>query len=137
MADFRPVTRNRQNIRHAEIRDRIDPSFEEIHDNLSDCYYNYWKYGQDKEFKVGSTVYNRQPTLQETKLLFDKLHALLWHIYDVKFDIENKKQPKAQQIASDEYDIEEINVDGTKQSKKDKALKAINELKKEGIELDF
>ena len=96
-----PVERNYSGIQHEEFRRTFDPPFDVLHDALSDAYYNFWRTGQGRPFQS----YDVQPTRAESKALFEKLHALIFHHYDVQFHAANAKRPPAQRIPEEEYNI--------------------------------
>ncbi len=73
--------RNFEGVKHEVLRRKIDHIVNDIHDELSDCYYNYWKIGNSKEF----FGYDKRRTQAKSKLQFDVLHGLLHHIYKIMF----------------------------------------------------
>ncbi len=74
--------RNFDNIQHEKLRRNIDNWFNLAHDKLGARYY------------VDKTI---------TKDVFDKQHALLWHIYDFVFHKENLKQAAEDIISEEKY----------------------------------
>lgn len=122
---YKPAKRNFEKVKFEELRKVIDPKINEIHDELSLAYYDYWKHGKSKPF-YGFDV---QATPEESKKLFDKLHGLIWEWYDVIFHNENKKQPANKQYSEDDYryfrDQDKLAI------AKDKIL----ELRNEGIDI--
>ena len=71
---FFKVARNFDKIQFSDLRKKVDPAYNKLHDELSDCYYNYWKKGLSKPFVVESNSYDVQATQKENKTLFDKIH---------------------------------------------------------------
>lgn len=69
--------RNFDGIQFEELRKVVDGKFNDVHDELSDCYYNR------KPFREYGVL---------DKETFDGLHGLIWHLYDVALDDENTKQ---------------------------------------------
>jgi len=130
---FVPSERNYDNIQFADFRKDFDIRFNELVDELSDCYYNHWKYGESKAFQD----YDVQPTREESKKLFDTLQALIWYWYDVEFDRQNKLQSPDKQIAEEQYNYV-YNTDGSLNHKKsEKAQAQINILTADGFEINI
>lgn len=90
MYNFLNIDRNYDNIQHEELRRKVDPRWTVLHDELSDCYYNFWKKGLNKPFQD----YDVQSTLEESKVLFDKLHGLIESRREVALDDEYRKLPE-------------------------------------------
>jgi hypothetical protein len=100
---YQSSERNRTNIQFAELRAIVDKKFEVLHDELSDCYYNFWKQGLSKPFKADGKIYDLGATPVQSKALFDKLHAYLFWLYTVEFHNENMKQPIGEKIDTSLY----------------------------------
>ena len=100
---WEPSVRNYDGIQFEELRRTLDPEFDTLHDNLSSCYYNFWKFGNSKPFVVNAKSWDVQNTPAESKVLFDKLHGLVFHMRDVKFHSENMKRPKPKQYDENKY----------------------------------
>lgn len=126
-----PSQRNWDKIQFEKLRKIVDGAFNQIHDELSDCYYNYWRLGKSKPFRN----YDVQPTLEESKTLFDKLHGLIFHLRNIKFHQENLKQPANKKINESRYNdiLDDTGKVGGKIS--DLCAQKIAELKSEGFEL--
>jgi len=73
------LVRNFERVQFASLRVKLDPIFNEVHDELSDAYYNFWRQGERKQF----LNHNVQRTVEESKALFDLLHGGLWHLYTI------------------------------------------------------
>lgn len=115
--DWKPPDRNFDNIQFADLRKTLDDKFNQVHDELSDCFYN------GKPFRTYGIL---------TKDQFDKLHGLIFLQRDVTFHEENMKSAVKDQIPEDEYNF----IDDAKTVKKsDQAAVKINGLKAQGIEL--
>jgi len=119
--DYIPPIRNFENIQFGEFRKTFDIKYNNVHDELTDCYYN------KKPYKTYGIL---------NKKTFDKLHALIFLQRDVDFHQENLKQLSKDRIPEEQYnDIKDI--DGNVIGKKDQeALSKISTLKTDGIELE-
>jgi len=96
---------NFDNIQYEMLRRQIDPKYIVLIEELEKCYYgnkdnngkfsrqNCWIDGTSKPFIMDNKIYDVQPTLEDSKTLFDKLHAAIWNQYAIEFDQENAKQP--------------------------------------------
>ena len=128
--------RNYEKIQFAELRQTVESRYNELADELSDCYYNCWKHGLAKPFYG----YNVQATLEDSKLLFDKLHGLIFHKLEVALCVEAEK-PSNQDKPYQEKFRKHIEIRDTLgniiDTKKDRSLRHIDQLRQEGIELTF
>lgn len=117
---YLPPQRNFDNVQFEKLRKKIDTKFNDIHDELSDCYYG------KKPFQSYGIL---------TKEQFDKLHGLIFLKRDVEFHKENLKQSAKDKIPEEKYnDINDS--DGNIIGKKDEqAEEEIIKLKNEGLEL--
>ena len=115
-----PTIRNFDNIQFEKLRRVIDGKFNDVHDELSDCYYN------KKPFRSYGILAKEQ---------FDKLHGLIFLMRDVAFHQANLKQAAKDRIPEAEYNdvIDERGVVIAKQS--DIAIQKMLELKTQGIKL--
>lgn len=115
------IGRNFKGIQFEELRKEIDPKYNTVHDELSDCYYG------KKPFRNYGVLSKEQ---------FDKLHSLIFQKRDVEFHEKNKEKTTETQYDEKKYnDI--IDRKGNIIGKKaDKAKEIIQELKNEGIELE-
>ena len=123
------TTRNFAGIQFESIRKTLDASYNQMHDNLSQSYYDYWQKGLSKPWKG----FDVQPTLEASKVLFDKLHGLIFHRHLVAFHNANMALPKPKQYSEEEYRLvkdDKGNVIGDKVAE---AQAAINLLATEGI----
>lgn len=115
------MERNFDGIQFEKLRRKIDPAFNLVHDELSDCYYN------QKPFREYGILSKEQ---------FDKLHGLIFLKRDVVFHQENLKQEMKDIIPEDKYnDIVDFDTKEIKGKKHLESGRRIIELKKEGIEL--
>lgn len=100
------TNRNFDKIQFADLRKTVDQEFNSIHDELSDCYYNYWKLGKSKSVEIDGVIYDKKETIEESKAQFDKLHGFIFDLREVKFHQENQKLPEKERISEDEYRYE-------------------------------
>ena len=114
------MQRNFDGIQFEKLRKEIDPKFNTIHDELSDCYYN------GKSFKTFGIL---------TKEKFDKLHSLIFLWYDVTFHTENLKQLPKDIISPALYDEIKNEIGTVVITKSGMAITKINELKSQGFDL--
>lgn len=121
MKDFSDMKRNFDNIQFEKLRKKMDKKFNDVHDELSDCYYN------GKPFRTYGVL---------DKATFDKLHGLIFEMRDVEFHEENLKQPEKDKISEEEYN-EDKDEEGNTVKQNEKAAEKIAKLKAEGIELEI
>lgn len=107
---YTPIQRNFDNIQFAGLRKKVDPKFNTVHDELSDCYYN------KKSFRNYGIL---------NKNTFDKLHGLIFHLRYVDFYQESLKQPMGKKILKENNNEKRLET----------AFNRIAQLKKEMIEL--
>ena len=116
-----PVERNFDKIQFEMLRKIVDGKFNTVHDELSDAFYN------GKPFRTYGIL---------TKEKFDKLHGLIFEIYNVTFHTENLKQKPAKNvIPEDKYNNIYDDVGTLVGKKSDLSQTAINAAKTEGYEL--
>jgi len=128
---WRPPERNWDGIDHEHVRRAVDPRFNELHDALSDAYYNYWSKGLSKPFHG----YDVQATPEQSKALFDQLHGLIFHLRDIAFHRHNMSLPPQYRIPLGEYDAVR-GADGTLiDSTVNIAKRAVKDLLAAGIDL--
>lgn len=94
----------------------FDELFNKYHDEMSEAYYGDrrpdggyfpgtgWKHGVSKPWTYLGRTFDMQPTLRESKALFDRLHGLLWRRYAVSMHKLNMSLPLAQRRPREEYD---------------------------------
>lgn len=73
------INRNFDKIQDESIRRVVDPKYNDVHDELSDCYYN------KKEFRNYGIL---------DKTSFDKLHGLIFLKRDVEFNSKKEEIDK-------------------------------------------
>ena len=88
---FQVTVRNTAGIQFDRVRQALDSKFDTAHDALSAAYYDYWRKGISHPWKG----FDVQASPEESKILFDKLHGLLFFIYTVRFHQANMLQPLA------------------------------------------
>lgn len=93
------ANRNYTGIQFESIRKTLDGTFNQEHDDLSVAYYDYWSKGLSKPWQG----FDAQATPEASKVLFDKLHGLIFHRYLVAFHNANMALPKPKQYSEDEY----------------------------------
>ena len=49
---YKRVERNYKGIEFEKIRRKVDKKFNDLHDDLSEAYYDYWRHGESKNGKV-------------------------------------------------------------------------------------
>ncbi len=149
---IKDIPRNWDGIEFEELRRKVDPLFNQLHDELSDCYYNYWRYGKSKPFVVKGKVFDVQETPEKSKELFDKLHGLIFHLHKLKLYQENEKlgnkknmelhkrmTERIERIISRKKIGENKYIVEVKRDKNEieKSQEFIQKLKQEGIELEI
>jgi hypothetical protein len=92
-------TFNLDNIQHEKLRKKIDVPFSEAHAKL--------------HADLKAEIITREK--------HDRLHNILWKVYDVQFEEENKKQPSEDIIPEEDYNIK----DGEKKADKAARLLAV------------
>ena len=74
------------NVEWGTLRVKVDTVINELHDELTDCYYNYWKLGNSKGWPAALRK-NRQLDVQgslvDSKLQFDLAHGLLPNLHTI------------------------------------------------------
>lgn len=75
---FTRTIRNFENIENSAIRQIVDVEFNELHDELSSCYYDFWKYGQSKPFVFEKKTYDVAENVEKSKKIFDTLHSRIF-----------------------------------------------------------
>ncbi len=123
--------RNYDGIQFSEFRQTFDDKFNQMHDELTDTYYQYWRQGKSKSFHG----YDVLPTLEENKAQFDKLHGLIFLLYDFEFHETNSKLPLAKRIPEEIYNYKYDKDGNLVDSKSNEAQAKIEILKSEGYEL--
>ena len=97
MAFKRPV-RNMDGIMYESLRKKVDAIYNDLHDDLSEAYYDFWKKGLSKPF----FAWDVRNTPENTKLQFDILQGVLWNVYVILFHKVNQVDP-AGGIPEDQY----------------------------------
>jgi len=135
---WKPPIRNFEGVQFEKLRTlklpsgkRFDDIFNQLHDELSDCYYNYWREGKSKPFHG----FDVQATKEESKHLFDKLHGLIFYHRDVKFHEANMSLPKKERIPEERYDLVRDKAGNVIDKISDRAQRLIDKLSEKGIEI--
>jgi hypothetical protein len=138
---FTPTERNTEGVEFEKARKVVDAQINDLHDQLSDCYYNNWRQGNSKPFVVGARSWDVQATPAESKDLFDKLHGLIFLHHERKLFEFNDALPVKEQDArlksrGDDEQVSERT--GTIIAPRKTTVEAnIAALKAEGFELDI
>lgn len=150
-----PSTHDRKfdGIQFETIRKRIDARFNAVHDALEDAYYGTpqfdgsgkfterlqdgWKHGVGNAFKNGTKTYDKAATPALSKTQFDKLHGLIWDMYQIERVADNAKLPPPQRKSVDKLDPFKNDAQGVPTIKRysDLAQDRIDALKLENLEL--
>ena len=67
--------RNYDDIQFESYRRIVEPKYNTLHDELEECYYDYWKKGLSKAFQG----YDKLATPKDSRIQFEKLHGLIFH----------------------------------------------------------
>ena len=86
---FKKTTRNFDNVQFSDLRKKVDGEFNDLHDELSECYYD------KKPFRDYGIL---------DKETFDKLHGLVFMKRDVRLNDENEKQEKPDEEIRKNFD---------------------------------
>jgi hypothetical protein len=116
------IERNWSGIQFEKLRKKIDPKFNNVHDELSDCYYN------KKPFRTFGIL---------TKDQFDKLHGLIFLKREVEFHQENLKQAPEDKINEDEYRFLRDEKGAIVEDRLETTQNKIAQLKAVGFELEI
>lgn len=126
-------TRSLTGVQFENIRTKIDDKFNDCHDRLSAAYYDggiFTQSGYTWDFGVLKTN-----NAVDAKILFDKLHGLIFFIRDIVFNETNLGLPKNQQYPQSAYNELRDESGNLITTKTTLAQTVINLLKAEGIEL--
>ena len=126
---WKPPTRNFDKIQYEGYRKVVDGKYTKLHDDLSDCYYNFWKLGKSKVFDAGMTKYDKQDTVEESKTLFNDLHGLVGHLHEKALEDHHSAQPEEEKDPKYKLKLEQ------KPKRSEDRLKMIADLKLKGIEI--
>lgn len=96
---------NFKGVRYEHIRRKVDPKYLSLVSKLEECFYgeedsngrrvrvNCWMDDTSKPFSMGGVEYDVQPTTEESRDLFNKLHGLIWKQHAIELHDENQKLP--------------------------------------------
>lgn len=82
------VKRNFEGVQFQTLREGLDGAFNALHDELTHCY------EQGEAFQTYGVLSKEQ---------FDKLHALIWHMYNLAFHAANMAQAPGDRIPEEDY----------------------------------
>ncbi len=102
-----PAERNYDGIEYEAYRRVIDPKFNELHDELCVCYYDYWKKGNSKPFQG----YDVGKDEKESKEIFDKLHGLIAHEHALALKSYHDALPEVSRIVKFQINMCDSKVD--------------------------
>ena len=123
MKDFNNMNRNYNRIQFENLRRVIDHKYNQVHDELSDCYYN------KKSFRTYGIL---------NKETFDKLHGLIFLERDIEFHSENMKRPENEKYPEEQYNnIVDEKTHEVIGKRTDKTVQKIQSLKDAGLELNI
>jgi hypothetical protein len=96
---YQPTTRNYTGIQLENIRKTLDATFNQEHDELSTAYYDYWAKGLSWPWKG----FDVQATPKASKVLFEKLHGLIFSRYLVALHNANMALLEPARYSENEY----------------------------------
>jgi len=102
---YKIVERNFDKVQFEKLRKKVDKEFNDIHDELSIAYYDYWKKGLSKPVTFKGKVFDVQSTLEESKALFDEIHGVLFDVREIEFDKKNKLEKGKDKIKEEDYKL--------------------------------
>jgi|LSQX01.1.fsa_nt_gb hypothetical protein len=130
--------RNYDKVQFEGVRKVVDPQINNLHDELSTCYYTYWKHGQSRPFTVGAKTWDVQATPEDSLMLFQKLQIAIHHTHTIKLDEENASRKKEDRDAglTSLMHVRRLNRDGQEEETPlETAQRVLTDLKAEGIEI--
>ncbi len=126
-----PPVRNFDRVQFADLRKKVDPMINELHDSLTRAYYDYWRHGQSCPWQS----FDVQATPKESKVLFDTLHGLIFEHHTRVFHEENQALPAKDRIPEEKYNEIRDETGALVGTRSDEAATKIAALKAEGIEI--
>jgi len=105
---WKPPERNYDRVQYESLRRAVDSQYTALHDELSDCYYNYWRDGKSKIFMFADREWDKL-----NKAEFDKLHGLIHILQELALDKHNRGLPveKQDDRCLQQYDTAELSDD--------------------------
>lgn len=91
--------RNMDGIRHEALRKKVDELFYDLHDELTDAYYNHWRHGDSFTWHGIDLSQRGNP-----KRAFDILHGLVYKLYAIVFYEVNQLDPDGG-IPEEEFNV--------------------------------
>jgi len=128
---YKPPVRNFDRVQFEEIRRSLDKRFNDAHDGLTAAYYDHWRNGRSRPWQG----YDVQPTNDESKALFDKLHGLIFLLRDVAFHDANMSLPEAERYSEDAYRYDRDEQGQITRDRLQESQDSIERLRVEGIEV--
>lgn len=101
--NYIPGARNYDDIKFQKIREKIDPLYNKIHDEVSIAYYDYWRKDISHPVVIGGKTYDKQATVEESCRLMNELCNLAWEKRQLLFHEVNMALPAEEQYPEDGY----------------------------------
>ena len=98
-------------IHWGKLRKTIDLVQAQIHDDLSEAYYDHWRQGDSFVVTLGTETFDKQSTEAETFDYWNQLQRAMTHFYTVYFHVRNLEQPPPFIIDEKEYRYTYIDTD--------------------------
>jgi len=124
---FKKITRNFDGVEFESLRKVVDEKFNVLHDELSVCYYDFWRHEKSKVFDSGYAKYDVQSTVEESKVLFDKLHGAVGDEYSLKLIAKNASLAEKDRFVS--LSDKTVKDEVTSKSEKDLIVERLAKLK--------
>ncbi len=144
--------RNYRNVVFEGLRTQVEPRFTALHDKLENAYYGTpqldsrgeltaraqdgWKHGVSHPITIGSKTFDVQANPRESKLLFDKLHGLIFHKLQLAMIAQNEANPE--KIPLDRLDppeLDRVTLQPTGRRDSDISRDVIATLASEGLDI--
>jgi hypothetical protein len=111
-SSYRRATPNLDDtIRHGKLRKTIDIKVVDIHNDLSQAYYDFWRQGISHPITYGPTTFDVQPTPAETLDYWNNLQAAMTHFYTVYFHQRNMEVPPPIKVDESKYRYQYVDTD--------------------------
>ena len=124
-------TRNMHGIAYEALRARVDARFNELHDTLSAAYYDHWRHGEHQPWHG----YDVLPAREASKQQFDKLHGLVFHLYEIALDDANSAEAEPDARLARTMHTPNEKLDGL--TRRQRCQVAVAALKQEGIDIEL
>ena len=101
MEAYKIPERNLDGVRFEAARRAVGTKFDELHDELSACYYDHWRQGESAPFQVYDIILGDP---EATKAQFDSLHGLICELQQLALAEYNDKQAQPDEELSRWFD---------------------------------